>query len=396
MSCFSNVLKLNSGFASLMRCAEKGDLPAGVTGLSYLNKVHLVHSICEETGGRALIITGDEGEAVKFREDLNTLFAKEETLLYPARDFSLRSNQSQSREYEHQRLGVLGRMLEGDFKVIVMSVEAAMQFTVPPHILYKRSLTAEQGENITIEKVKEALVEAGYSPCEMIEGSGQFAQRGGILDFYPPDSPAPVRMEFWGDEIDTMGYFDPVSQRRTENVNKIKITPSVEVLSSDGPALAEKIEALASSLKGKAVKAREKLQNDADMLRGGVKLPSNDKYIPLIYPESATVLNYADDCTLFISDSAKVKERANAAQTLLFEDIKEFLESGDLCKGLDSFALTWSQLKAEYEERGAVYLDTFARGSFDTPVKALIDMDGRNLAPGAAITLFSKRILSPL
>lgn len=397
MSCFSGMLASNAGFASLLRASEKNMLPAGVTGLSYLNKVHLIHSLCEESGTRAIIITGDEGEAVKIKEDLNTLFASEDTLLYPARDFSLSSTAGQSREYEHLRLGVLGRMLEGDYKAVVCSIEAAMQFTIPPDVLLSRSFVIEQGMDISIEKAREILVNAGYSPCEMVEGSGQFAVRGGILDFYPPDAPNPIRAEFWGDSIDTMGYFEIVSQRRTENVDKIKITPSVEVLTGDGLKLSEKIEKLAASLRGKAVKARQALNRDAEMLRSGLKPASTDKYIPLIYENPSTVLNYADDALLFVSDTAKVKERGNAAQTLLLEDIKDFLESGELCRGLDRFALTWAEMKDEYEKRGAIYLDTFARGSFDTPIKTLINMDGRTLAPwGGDYSLLKEDIVPAL
>ncbi len=397
MSCFSGMLASNAGFASLLRACEKNMLPAGVTGLSYLNKVHLIHSLCEESGARALIITGDEGEAVKIKEDLNTLFASEDTLLYPARDFSLSSTAGQSREYEHLRLGVLGRMLEGDYKAVVCSIEGAMQFTIPPDVLLSRSFVIEQGMDISIEKAREILVNAGYSPCEMVEGSGQFAVRGGILDFYPPDAPNPIRAEFWGDCIDTMGYFEIVSQRRTENVDKIKITPSVEVLTGDGLKLAEKIEKLAASLRGKAVKSRQALNRDAEMLRSGLKPASTDKYIPLIYENPSTVLNYADDALLFVSDTAKVKERGNAAQTLLLEDIKDFLESGELCRGLDRFALTWAEIKDEYEQRGAIYLDTFARGSFDTPIKTLVNMDGRTLAPwGGDYSLLKEDIVPAL
>ncbi len=397
MSCFSGMLASNAGFASLLRASEKNMLPAGVTGLSYLNKVHLIHSLCEESEARAIIITGDEGEAVKIKEDLNTLFASEDTLLYPARDFSLSSTAGQSREYEHLRLGVLGRMLEGDYKAVVCSIEAAMQFTIPPDVLLSRSFVIEQGMDISIENAREILVNAGYSPCEMVEGSGQFAVRGGILDFYPPDAPNPIRAEFWGDSIDTMGYFEIVSQRRTENVDKIKITPSVEVLTGDGLKLAEKIEKLAASLRGKAVKARQALNRDAEMLRSGLKPASTDKYIPLIYETSSTVLSYADDALLFVSDTAKVKERGNAAQTLLLEDIKDFLESGELCRGLDRFALTWAEMKDEYEQRGAIYLDTFARGSFDTPIKTLINMDGRTLAPwGGDYSLLKEDIVPAL
>lgn len=143
-------------------------------------------------------------------------------LLYPARDWSLRPSQGQSRDYEQQRLGVLGHMLEGEYRVVVCSVEAAVQLTLPPEELYTRTVTLKAGESCTPGSVVEALLAAGYVRSETVDGIGQFAQRGGIIDFFPPDGSFPLRLEFWGDTIDTIAHFEIESQRRTDQLQSAK------------------------------------------------------------------------------------------------------------------------------------------------------------------------------
>lgn len=100
------------------------------------------------------------------------------------------------------------------------------------------------------------LVVCGYQCDDQIEGTGQFSHRGGIVDFFPPGSDYPVRVEFWGDEVDTISYFDPETQRRTESTDFVLISPCVEVLPENKSLLVKKIEKLASSLRGKRRKGK--------------------------------------------------------------------------------------------------------------------------------------------
>lgn len=377
MSCFSKVLHESAEYKTISGAIHENRLPAGVTGVSLIHKAHLVHSLCEDETRRAVIIVADEAEGSRLVENLNAM--KGGALLYPARDFNLRPAQSQSREYEQQRLGVLGHMLEGEYRVVVCSVEAAMQLTLPPEELYTRTVTLKAGEDRTPDSVVEALLAAGYVRAETVDGTGQFARRGGIIDFFPPDGALPLRVEFWGDSIDTVAHFEIESQRRTDQLQVAKITPALEILFDSPELLADKIETHCASLRGKAVKAKASLLADADSLRAGAHLSSLDRYLNLAYEAPATILNYAEDALLFISDSGKVKERASAAASLLNEELKELFEDGILCRGLDTFTLGWGELVKAYEDHGAIYLDTFARGSFDTPVKALTNLNAQQL-----------------
>lgn len=127
--------------------------------------------------------------------------------------------------------------------------------------------------------------------------------RGGIIDIFPTYLNEPVRIEFWGDTVDTISSFDIDTQRRSGKVDFIEITPANEVLVDDNFKFADKIEALSKGLKGKAIKAREKLNNDIDKLRQGLHLNCLDKYLPLIY-NSNGVFDY--DLTDFLL--SKVQE----------------------------------------------------------------------------------------
>lgn len=377
MSCFSAALRKSPDYKALSAAIEAKRFPLGVTGLSTVHKAHIVHSLCTDNKCRAVVLVSSEAEGHKLVADLNAFGS--DTLLYPARDFSLRGSESSSKEFEQMRLCVLGRMLENDYDIIVAPADAAVQYTVPPAELRSRSALITNTSSLSLDEIVGYLIKAGYSRAEQVEGSGQFAVRGGIIDFFPPDSSLPVRIELWGDSVDSMAYFEPDSQRRTENIKSVKITPSTEVLFYSNEALADKIEQYTAALKGKSAKARERCQKDADMLRSGIKPGSLDKYLPIIYQKPACLLDYAGDALLFSSESAKVKEHLINSLNLLNEDITELFADGILSKGLDTFSFDFKDLLRAYEKSG-VYLDSFPRGSFDTPVKNLFPFEARQLS----------------
>lgn len=363
MSCFSNELNKSAEFQNLSRSVDTLDSPVGVIGLCDVAKCFLIHSLCQK-GEKAFVITPDEASAVKIQESLSQL--QEGVLLFPARELTFVEVAGVSREFEHIRLGVLSRILNGNFSAVVMSAVSACQYTMPPEELKRRSFSISLGDEINIEELEKKLVLAGYSRYDQVDGTSQFAVRGGIVDIFPPFLDAPVRIELWGDTVDTISHFDVYTQRRDGSLDSVEITPANEVLFENNEILAEKIEKLAKSLKGKAIKAREKLYADCDKLRDGVMLNCLDKYIPLCY-QSKGIFDYFEG-RLFVVESARVKERCIKQEKLDLEDLKWFIEDGTLCKGLDKFSLNFHELTDYYQSCNAVYMDSLPRGSFDTPV----------------------------
>ena len=377
MNCYCEISKSIPEFMSVASDIRKNRLPMGVTGLSNIHKAHVISSLCMCLMQRAVIVMPDEAQATRMRQDLEGFGVT--ALHYPARDFSFRTSEFASREYEHKRLQVLDKMMSEDYDAVVLSSEAAMQLTVPPEKLFRGCFEIVSGKDYDIDVLCDKLVRSGYIRSEQVDGPGQFAVRGGILDFFPPDSILPCRVEFWGDSVDGIAFFDVESQRRGDNLKSIRITPAREILIPEN----ELCSVIENHIKENRIKgdALKYLNEDLEKLRSGVRLSSLDKYMPLIYPDSASIFDYCKDAMLFVCESFSVKEKFTSAHRLLIETVKGLFQDGMLCKGLDRYGLAPHELLKIYEEDGAVYLDNLPRGSFDTPVKDLVNFTAKQISP---------------
>ena len=379
-------------YMQLRQAVESNALPAVATGLSGIHKATIINALVQDTNKTALLLAADEAEAQRICQDLTSMGLR--SFIYPTRDFTFRNVESASREYEHQRIQVLFRILKHDCDVVVACMDAALQYTIPPNELEGRMIELKKGQTVSLEQVVQSLVRCGYVRAEQIDGTGQFAVRGGILDFFTPDAPYPVRIEFWGDEIDTIGLFDLESQRRTETVDAIMLAPSVEVLVDNPSELADKIEKHASSLRGKtAPKAKEILQMECDQLRNGRHFHCADKYITMLYDRTATLLDYfsLNDTLVFVSEFHKGKERIRTTQWQWAEDVKEYLEEGVLCRGLDTYSGDWIYIQSQLEKRSTVCLEAFVRGTYEVPVRTLLNITARQLSVwGGSIALLEE------
>lgn len=394
MKLFSSLLKNNTEYCTIEDCVSKGRMPMGVLGVSLTPKSHLISTLCDSLNKKALIITHDESTATKICSDLNTMGMR--AYLYPAADRNFHSTESRSREYERKRLGVLENICKNNYDAVVCSIEAAMQYTIPKDILIKKSITLKNGEDVAPSAVVDSLISAGYVRSEMVEGEGQFSLRGSILDFFPPGAKMPVRIDFWGDTIESMAYFDILSQRRGESAKEVPISPATEIVFDSDTEFAQKIMDFANTLNGKKNdKIKESLYADATSLQSGVRLNSNDRYLNIAYDRCATIFDYCSECLLFATESSNIKEKAASLSQMLLEDIKAMLDDGVLCKGLDSFSMSWQDVVSEYENFGVIYLDNFSRGSFDTPVKELINMNVRQNSPWEGAINILREDLSP-
>ena len=250
MSGFQEPLKASPEYQALTLAVQKKRLPLGVLGLAGTQKAHLTATLCGELDRRALLLLPDEATATKLTEDLQTFGLR--AFLYPAREFAFHTEtESRSHEYEQRRLRALTAMLDGTADVVVCSAEAAVQRTVPPEILRRHALTLQKGADIPLSTLLETLTASGYERCDAVEGVGQFSVRGGITDIFSPGNDTPVRIEFFGDTIESISCFDVQSQRRTARLDEFSLMPGTEVLLPPAEELAQKIEALAASLKGK-------------------------------------------------------------------------------------------------------------------------------------------------
>lgn len=380
MKFLSNVIKQLPEYKRLSECLDFSPAAAAAAGLTTVHKAHIIHALCAEKGVRAFVVASDEAEAQTLANDLSSMGGK--ALVYPVRDFTFRDVNSQSREYEHKRLNVLSKMLRGDYTAVIACIDAAIQYTIPPAALRDATVRFQSGGRLPLEQAVRALTLNGYERCEQVEGPGQFAVRGGILDFFMPDAQAPVRAEFWGDEIDTLNYFDVETQRRTDYIEELTLTPSTELLIGDAEKLAAKIEHKASLLRGKtAAQARTVLQRESDSLRNGVRPGSMDKFIGLLYDSPGSLFDYKDKKDLlFLLEPVKTNERLRAYNRLFEEELQDCFSDGTLCRGFDKYQLDRMELLDILRTTRTVYLDNFTHGSYELPLRELVTFTAKQLS----------------
>ena len=215
--------------ASLAAAIENGGCPAAVTGLGPVHRAQIAAAVAMETGRPLVMVCSDETEANRLAGDLQVLLGRVPLKLY-ARELFVRAGTVVSRQWEHNRISTLYELSRGRGQVLVATCEGLLQKTSPMDRLRSAALTLEVGGRYDLTALPLQLTAAGYSRCDQVEGVGQFALRGGILDVYSPLMEEPVRCEFFDDEVDSLGTFDTATQRRTRNIRSTLLLPALELL----------------------------------------------------------------------------------------------------------------------------------------------------------------------
>lgn len=369
-------------YKDMLDAVSRCQTPLSVSGISAIHKAHFALGLGKKIGKSMLIITDDEASAKRLTDDINSLSGETRSLVYPAKDFTFTSAEGVSREYEHSRLGVLSRLLANEPLFVCASAEAVMQATIPKNILAERTVTLNIGDTVNIEDLMKKLTAAGYSRCEKVEGASQFSVRGSIVDIFPVQEQFPIRMELWGDDIDTMAYFDPETQRRTDTVEKINISPAMETLFESREVLVSALEKFAKAARGKRMDLiRSNLQRDIDRVNNGLSLGNIDKYLPAAYEKVGTVFDFLPEgSTVIFSEYFNALERSRGVMTHHAEDLKILLEAGELCKGLEGYLMDFPQVYSHAEKFSLIHFDTFLRGT-DLRFKKLISVTANQTAP---------------
>mgnify|MGYP003310087684 CR=1 FL=1 len=300
-----NILKSLPEYRTVLASLEASSA-AALTGIGQINRSHFIAALRRETNRPLVVVCQDDLAAKRLQEELKA-FLGEEAPVLPSRDLTLYDTAVVSRGWEQKRLRQLFDLTTGTTKLQILSWESLCQRTMPRQVLLSAAFRLETGKSYSIDRLLEQLTESGYSRCSMVEGPGQFSVRGGILDIYSPAADYPCRAEFFGDELDTMGYFDPDTQRRTENIDSITVLPVGESQPRLHP---QGLSGLCQDLK--ALIARQKrrknvneplistLEKDLEKYENGVLNPASDRYMALIYPHMATAADYFPENALVV------------------------------------------------------------------------------------------------
>ena len=386
MDAFLKTLQTLPEASELIARVENGGCPAVLTGTAPVQRACIGAAVAAGTGRPAVFLCADEREVRQLAGDLQSLTGQEPVTLL-AREWQFRPNAVASREWERSRLAALYRMASGAVPAVVATIDALMTRTLPPQRLAALSVTLRPGDRVELGALTERLVQAGYGRCEQVEGVGQFAIRGGILDVFSPLMEQPVRCEFFDDEVDSLGAFDPGTQRRTENVSAALLLPAAEVLpglAPGGPArLAEELERLAVKYAKKAETAAvaQTLRGDAERFRTGAAVEGLDRYLSLIYPDAVCGADYLPpDAVVFFCEGGRLDQRAKNVLLQLHQDTETLMEAGLMAGDAAEVCLSETALYTRLADFPVVMLDALPTSRHPLKPKGLLALSARQLS----------------
>ena len=278
--------------------------PMMISGLTDSGKVHLAYSTCFYAERPICIVTYNELQAKKIIKDL--AYFEDSIEYFPKKEILAYDYLTESKDSLFERIEVLNNIINKKARIIVTTVEAVMQPMIAKETLYKNLLKLKVGQELNLDKLKETLINLGYERYDVIEGKGQFSIRGGIVDI-AVNSKSGVRIELWGDEIDSIRKFNILTQRSTDMLEETSIYPAFEyVLENSIDQVCKKIEE--SKYAGIL---NDIAEEDIEQIKSGDYISKIDKYFTFFYNKQESILDYLDkDCIVFLDEISKIKARS--------------------------------------------------------------------------------------
>lgn len=372
--------------------SAKSPLPLLVNGICDGAEYSLIYSLVEDVRAKykrtALIIVPEERRANR----LNDFFKKSgmKCELYPVRDFNF-FDMTASRELEYDRLKVLSGVAFNTLDAVIATPDALLQYTIPRDELMGRTFEVSIGSEINVDELVKSLINTGYSSCELVESEGQYAVRGGIVDIFPTGNAnilvdgvefkesLPVRIELFGDEIDRMGLFDPITQRTGAKIERFSITPSKEIIATREQSA--QIRALLSELLENAPseQSEKELKKEIFSIDSQTSYAFFDRFISYIYPQKETLLDYFDKTVTIACDISRIREKTKSALELMADIRDSLIISGLIYDEYAEYMEEAQALESFLIDNYAIYIDKFAI-SYNKECGGIYDFKARSLS----------------
>ena len=344
MNFLIKTLEENKKFQELTKQISKTG-PIAISGLVDVEKLHVLAGIFNETKRPMVLVTYNEIQARKLYQDLKKLI--KQTYFFPKKEITSYDYVAQSKEIEYKRIDVLNKMYlakkQKEPIIIVTTIEAVMQKMIAKDTLYQNVIDFKVGKTYLLDGIKEKLVGLGYERSDLIENKGQFSIRGGIVDVGLSEKIG-VRIEFWGDEVDSIRFFQISSQRSTEMLKEITIFPAHELIVQD----------LSEAVKNIQEKYPEEIE-DIELIKNGDYISKINKYFNEFYENQASFLDYMSDEYLLLLDE---KSKINQRKTNIIEDNNKLIASlVEKEKFVPEAIENISKFEYNFEEKQIIYLE---------------------------------------
>ena len=368
----SRIIRQDKEFGAFLDCLaldikSKTPLPIVINGLSggasdaFITET--VSEISAQGSSPALILAADDTErgeiaSVLLRSGLRVAEYKSRELVF--------HNISASHDVDRERLLVLSRVTDGSLDAVVATPSAALAYTMPRDVLASNSLSLHLGDEISPESLAVKLVAMGFATVDSVESRGQFARRGGIVDFWGADTSEPCRVEFFGDEVDRLAYFDPLSQRALTQISEISLLPAREVIVD--AAARERIKSEIAKLLRRSDltdENRVRLDKELSLAKSNVELDFRDKYLGLIYENNSCLFDYFNNentSVIIVVGTNGCRENAEKAITKLTSDKDGMISVGSVSAKAAAYSADLSYYREALSSRVTVHVNSFAGG----------------------------------
>ena len=350
MNTILGELGKNPKFCEYIKNIENKKSPIAISGLTDVGMVQMLSATKEFAKKPICIITYNEMQARKIIEDLK--YFTDKITYIPKKEIVTYDYVAESKDLPYERIEALNQVQGMKTGIVVTTIEAVAQKMISKKSLYKNVLKFKIGEEHKLEEVKQKLIDLGYVRYDLIDGRGQFSVRGGIVDISITDKKG-IRIEFWGDEVDSIRYFNIVSQRSTENTDTATIFPAHEyLLETDITTVINKIE---NTIYNDNLQVQVK--QDIEIIRSGNYISKIDKYLNSFYEKQETILDYLNDKFIIALDEInKINQRIENVN-LDSQNVMQLLaEKGKIVPDAIKTIMNYIQFEEKIEKRQLIYL----------------------------------------
>ncbi|NOZ06104.1 MAG: transcription-repair coupling factor [Chloroflexi bacterium] len=313
-------------------------------------RAYFVAALAVDLSAPVILLTSQPEDAYTWYRQLQVWLPPDVPLYhFPARRRLPFEREATDRSLAEQRLSALtalshaGRAGPAVGPIVVASARATLQKTVPATMLRQSTHTYHAGQTVALHKLLALWHALGYQPASMVIEPGTFSHRGGILDVFPPGDKEPVRIEFFGDQIETIRRFDPVTQRSTSACEAVTVPVAREALPGQGPIARARLASHVTETLSPP--AQDLWLRDMERLEQKESFPELDMYLPYLYPSPSFLLDYVpDNAVVLVDDRTAIQNSVREVEEANLKLGKEAEIRGELPPGFASDQGTWGDL----------------------------------------------------
>lgn len=391
---FLNIIKpleAMTEYKLLMENLKGGKKSIEAYGISDTQKSLIAAAVSENNHKSCLIITHNEIAARKIYEDIGFLNPST-ALLLSSGEIIFHKIDARSSEIRQQRLLTINELLGGQNRIVCASIEALLHKMVPVSRFENIKRLVSLGDTVDIDDLTKHFYLAGYERVDMVEGKGQFSVRGGIIDFFPLTEENPIRIELFDDEVDSVRYFDAITQRSIEKIKSVEINAARELLLQEAEiqgagvvlehALEKRLKQLSTAGKKKeAEKLSEMIREDIAKLREGVYFEGMERYLSFFKLDFCSILDYLKDYVVIIDEPNRVRQRYDNIDLEFQEHFKQLLTANEVLPDQYQAYFTYDQLLLKLKNLQCISFNTLLKSSADFRPDTIISFVSRSMHP---------------